>query len=475
MSGIDPQDRPADVPPATPEVVIVPPISPFPAPEHVPPLGEPAVRPGFAFFRLHPNFWWGVLWCVALLMCTQVPAGLIAAVLLIVFSFSRLTEAGDLGDPMALLADPVVQAIFGLALALAHVLIITFSLIVLRLVIGRQWRREVALRLPSLWHLLLVLAVTPAFIILAQASYVALNKGLGVPSLMDREASLGKSIAFVLAVVAGLGVSGVVYLALWLAAGDRWAGPMTGRPRPYQVLVSVLFLACFFGAAVGVYHLLLPGAVSLFPAGPKSEGAENMEKLFENWPLVLGILVIGVLPGVGEELWCRAFLGRGIVGSHGYFWGVLLTSFLFGAIHLDPCQGTMAMIVGVVLHYVYLTTRSLPMPMLLHFLNNSLAVGLSRVPALRRMEDGADGVPWALLAGAGVLLAVVCAVLYRSRARPVARDGGPAFEPAFPGVALPPEGSGTAVETPRPLPAEVVLVLLALAAFAGGVGLTLLA
>src|SRR5207253_10760140 len=54
--------------------------------------------------------------------------------------------------------------------------------------------------------------------------------------------------------------------------------------------------------------------------------------------------------------------------------GILLTSFFFGAIHIDPHQGAMAMLLGIFLHYVYLTTRSLWMPMLLHFLVNSFSV-----------------------------------------------------------------------------------------------------
>src|SRR3954468_23799191 len=108
-------------------------------------------------------------------------------------------------------------------------------------------------------------------------------------------------------------------------------------------------------------------------------GMEEMEKAFGSWPVLLGVFLIGVLPGIGEELWCRGFLGRGLVGTHGVVLGILGTSFLFGLIHVDPCQGTMAMLMGVGLHVVYQLTRSLWMPMLLHFLNNSLAVVMARV------------------------------------------------------------------------------------------------
>src|SRR5262249_17275725 len=121
---------------------------------------------------------------------------------------------------------------------------------------------------------------------------------------------------------------------------------------------------------------------------------EELEKMFSGWPLPLAVLLIGAMPGLSEELWCRAYLGRGLGGQRGYVLGVLQTSLLFGLIHGDPCQGTMALLMGVMLHYVYLMTRSLLAPMLLHFLNNSLAVTLSRLPELAEVAGEKTLPPW---------------------------------------------------------------------------------
>jgi len=46
---------------------------------------------------------------------------------------------------------------------------------------------------------------------------------------------------------------------------------------------------------------------------------------------------------------------------------VLLTSVLFGAIHGNVPQGVWAFILGCFVHLAYLATRSLWVPMLLHF------------------------------------------------------------------------------------------------------------
>src|SRR5262249_58365629 len=121
-------------------------------------------------------------------------------------------------------------------------------------------------------------------------------------------------------------------------------------------------------------------------------------------------------PGVSEELWCRAFLGRGLVGKYGVFWGMLMASFFFGAIHGDPRQATYAAAMGVVLHSIYLFSRSLLVPMLLHFGNNALGIALTRIEALKAL-DSAEDVPWLLFAAAAVLLALCLVAFWQSRAR----------------------------------------------------------
>jgi hypothetical protein len=174
--------------------------------------------------------------------------------------------------------------------------------------------------------------------------------------------------------------------------------------------------------------------------------------------------LIGVGPGFAEELWCRGFLGRGLVGRYGYAAGILLTSFLFGIMHFDPPHVMATFCMGICLHLAYLATRSLWVPMLLHFLNNSLSVlsvTLWKEDWVGKSVDEPDLImyPAALLLGLAVGWA-----LYRSRARlaPAPLEALPAWRPEFPGVELPPRGSG--VEVVRPWPG-----LLSLICVAGGV------
>jgi hypothetical protein len=223
---------------------------------------------------------------------------------------------------------------------------------------------------------------------------------------------------------------------------------------------------------------------------------ETMKQISE-WPMWLAVLVIGVGPGINEELWCRGFLGRGLVARYGFAVGTLLTSLFFGLLHVSPPHVAAAFVMGLMLHFVYLTTRSLWVPILLHFLNNSLSVVLSskqfqRDGAFDALDQFSKENPLPFVAAAVFLLAAVGWALYQSRARLVAAHEGSApseasveitrvpplqghepWQPAFAGVEYPPPQSGTVVIHPRPGRAAMLLVLIAVVNFAAVIALAL--
>jgi membrane protease YdiL (CAAX protease family) len=352
---------------------------------------RPVVVPELPF-PLHPNFWWGILWCLGLVLFTQI-AGLIVAIVLLVAAALLLPNQFDFRQMKGMqdmLNNPVFLGVLGIAQVFAHSLIFIAALVLLRILAGRSWPRQVALRRPAGIHFLLGVLGMPAFIVLGNGAYYVIRHIFHVPSF----SSLG-----------------------------------------------------------------LPGM-------------EELDKIsFTGWAIPAAVFVIGVTPAFSEEFWCRAFLGRGLVGRHGVILGVLGTSFLFGLIHVDPAQGLMAMLMGVLLHFVYLTTRSLLMPMLLHFLNNSFAViVVALLPRLAKLDEGEPSIP--LYTGSVLLLAGVCWALYASRAR-IVSAGPNAWHPPFPGVVCPPPDSGAWIETPLPSSASLAAVAAGLTAFVVGLVMAL--
>lgn len=443
--------------------------------EEVPPIPPVSPAPARSLaFPLHPGFWAAIFWCLGMLLFTQVPGGIVSVVLMVglLFALPGQPDLMAVSDPAELLGSTAGQLAVGAGLGVAHVLMIVLSLITLRVVVGRDWRREVAFRRPSGTHTLLVLISAPAFVILANAVYRFVQQGLGFPGAND----LPGAACFLSSLICTLALAGAVCLTLWLTLGQHWGRRLSANGSPARsVLLSALALTALGTSAWMLYRLALPTFRSVLPDGAAMANMEEMEGLFNGWPVALAVLFVAVLPALSEELWCRAFIGRGLVGVHGVFWGVLLTSFLFGLIHVDPCQGTMAMVLGVCLHGIYLLTRSLLLPMLLHFLNNALAVTLPRVPAVQALDDVGFAHSVLLLSAATLLLLAVGTALYRTRARLVSVKDGPAWQPAHAGVACPPADSGTLVVSPGLSPALALLVVLALAGLAGAIALALAA
>lgn len=89
----------------------------------------------------------------------------------------------------------------------------------------------------------------------------------------------------------------------------------------------------------------------------------------------LGVLSIAVLAPLGEELLFReATLGRMLRDGVRPRTALMASSLLFALVHGNPAQVPFAFLAGMLLGILYLRTRSLLLPTLLHALNNTLAV-----------------------------------------------------------------------------------------------------
>ena len=105
----------------------------------------------------------------------------------------------------------------------------------------------------------------------------------------------------------------------------------------------------------------------LFTSGGFSIGA-----FFLAW------VAIGILAPISEELFFRGLLHTWTMKYVDKFWvRGLITSTLFGIAHFDSLGVTLsAFIMGWVIAYCYEATRSIFMPIVIHVVTNSMAVGL---------------------------------------------------------------------------------------------------
>jgi len=86
--------------------------------------------------------------------------------------------------------------------------------------------------------------------------------------------------------------------------------------------------------------------------------------------LVLAVLGLGVAPGLGEELFARGWIQRGLAPHLGSGVAVVIAAAVFGALHADPVHSTAAFVLGLYLGAAVELTQSLRTSILCHITNN---------------------------------------------------------------------------------------------------------
>ena len=94
------------------------------------------------------------------------------------------------------------------------------------------------------------------------------------------------------------------------------------------------------------------------------------------WVFLTNILVIALIPAVGEELLFRGVFQRLFISLfRNAHIGIIVTAFIFSALHLQFLSFLPRFILGIIFGYLVLWSGSLWPAIVAHFINNALAVG----------------------------------------------------------------------------------------------------
>jgi membrane protease YdiL (CAAX protease family) len=110
---------------------------------------------------------------------------------------------------------------------------------------------------------------------------------------------------------------------------------------------------------------------------------EEMAKLLASIPrtpinIAAGFFAIAIAAPLVEELLFRGLL-QNALGRHLPIWGaIILSSFLFSLVHLQPYAIPGLMSLGIAFGYLYHRTGSLRTNIMLHMANNALALILTQ-------------------------------------------------------------------------------------------------
>ncbi len=229
--------------------------------------------------------------------------------------------------------------------------------------------------------------------------------------------------------------NGILFVGSPLAAQYfLWKAPLADAlqlhaPSPGSVLLGILaiFSLSPFIDLLAAWNesLHLPDAwhaLEQWMIESERQAAEVTARLLDisSWGEFWGnVLVMAVLAGVGEELLFRGVLQKTIMqGTRSVHAGVWLTAVLFSAVHLQFFGFVPRMVLGALLGYLFVWSRSLWVPVAAHVFNNLCVIlftpvafneGAKAVEAVRSVESHAG------YAVAGVLVAAACLYVLRRR------------------------------------------------------------
>ncbi len=103
---------------------------------------------------------------------------------------------------------------------------------------------------------------------------------------------------------------------------------------------------------------------------------EFMQKIFlefANQNGVFSFLAIVIAAPIIEELIFRGIILNGLLRRYSPVKSIMISSTLFGIVHLNPWQFVSAFIIGIFSGWVYYKTRKLSLSILIHLVNNLIA------------------------------------------------------------------------------------------------------
>lgn len=300
----------------------------------------------------------------------------------------------------------------------------------------------------SNWLLSLVVVVLITFgvLILLQGIAVLLIPPLfgisldELPRLLSLQSESPKSrmaFLFLQGLGGGLGFLGAAYIIVkWLDKADIGVQQQVQRFKFIGLGLTFLITlgAVLFNALLIDWNanISLPGFLSELEdyARLKEDELLAITKFLTDFQnlgeFLLGLLVIGILAGIGEEV-----LFRGVLQPKLQFYtgnphaGIWLAAFIFSAIHMQFYGFFPRMFLGAVFGYLYHYSGSLGYAIFAHMLNNVFTVVMVYLNSLGQVEfdiEATDQVslPIALL---GLVILVGAFKVFKEKSQTLAIDG----------------------------------------------------
>lgn len=148
------------------------------------------------------------------------------------------------------------------------------------------------------------------------------------------------------------------------------------RRRNIILVITIILLITPFVSLLLEWNMKIPIPEWFLQLDNNSE---DIIKAFLNYStiyeLLYTLLIISIVPAIGEELLFRGYLQQEITKWTKWpHLAILITAFLFSVVHLDAQAIIPRLTLGVLLGYFYYLSRNLWLPIIAHFINNAQVV-----------------------------------------------------------------------------------------------------
>ena len=174
-----------------------------------------------------------------------------------------------------------------------------------------------------------------------------------------------------------------------------------------MILTAVLGgLSCLFVVATFIPQL----------SGARELSEEMTQKFIpQKGSTVLALLAVAIIPAIAEELAFRGIILNGLLRGFPKSWAIVLSSVMFAVMHMSTIRFLPTFCIGLLLAYTAIQTRSIFPGMIIHALNNGVAVLLVKFENYLDADESHILLPPLALAG----LAIAIAAFYFNRRQTV--------------------------------------------------------
>lgn len=139
-----------------------------------------------------------------------------------------------------------------------------------------------------------------------------------------------------------------------------------------------------------------------------------------NWLFLLGIVGLAIFPAIGEELMFRVNMVNGFKGK-GYGFAILMSALIFALMHGNASQLVHQFMIGAVMAYLFIITRTMWASVIFHFTNNMIALSISLIEArfntqalddFLSLESAGSIIGMSIMAIIGIILLIIMLKLF---------------------------------------------------------------